>query len=572
VNQTRFCGSSLLWSWAKIRSAHFGALLARQFRLWVRKPKLKYSLPVWFLGIGLLGFGSFLLIESPWAVLQGPDVDIVFIGAALYFFGLGLPLGFWVSWRSRRSPINRWIHFDNLLNLSSLGVIFWIAFDSYDLHDARPYLLFVAANHWLFQFVRFLEAALSSSRLQTEEKDRMRSAIPFPAASQLHHDIEAAELRVFLMGALGLSLIIYVATSSFALDHLGKMMLLSLPLLGLPFHQGLASKILRRSLFHRVYLPRFQHFGQIARIRHLRSHHLGVLASSDLSFSDWWLDPSSVWTESEIQELVASMSRDVAHPICEALHRQFEGSDSKVRISDLRSIPYLGLQVSFRNKEGQLLHVCLGSLNWFQAELHDLSPEGERINSEWLDRQLRTCFLSINRRIVAGFALSTSARKDSDLLFETLRFQRRSLCLLSSSNGAAIQVDEKDFLEVARNLLPVERETQLQHWAERAKEFIELRSTWDPPPSDSAYPIIFGRRSDQVAYDKSICIMGDSLSACSWLFQEAETWSKQNRLAYVLPLIFTAVGATLLLTPGFVTYPAIAGLSYLVWQIQQVKI
>jgi hypothetical protein len=67
-------------------------------------------------------------------------------------------------------------------------------------------LLFVAANHWLFQFVRFLEAALSSSRLQTEEKDRMRSAIPFPAASQLHHDIEAAELRVFLVGALGLSL------------------------------------------------------------------------------------------------------------------------------------------------------------------------------------------------------------------------------------------------------------------------------------------------------------------------------------------------------------------------------
>jgi hypothetical protein len=470
------------------------------------------------------------------------------------------------------NPINRWIHFDNLMNLCSVAVLVWVALDSYTLDEARASLLFVCANHWLIHFFRMCEAGLSSRGFKSEEALRLRSAVRMPAAGQLYQDIEKSEAWIVALGSVMIVSFTVLLSLNFDLGHTTKLSLLAIPLLALPFYQSIASKVLRRSIFHRVYIPRFQHFNEIARIRHIRTHHLGVLAESELQLEDWWLDPSSVWSEEEVEELVASMARDVAHPVCEALHRKFEGFDRKLRISDLTSLPHLGLQVSFRNAEGQLLQVCLGSLNWFQSELHDISPEGLRVNQNWNDQQRRTCFLSINKRIVAGFSFSQLLRSGQSDFFDIIRKQGRSLCLLSSSNSACIQVEEKEFLELAKSKLPVEREVQLQHWRERAPRFIELRSTWDHPPSDEAYPIIFGRRTDRVPFDQSVCILGDSLLSCQWLLDEAEHWTKQHRLSFILPPMFAVGGAVILLTPLYLLFPVISGACFSIWQLRQVKI
>jgi hypothetical protein len=142
-----------------------------------------------------------------------------------------------------------------------------------------------------------------------------------PAAGQLYQDIEKSEAWIVALGSVMIVSFTVLLSLNFDLGHTTKLSLLAIPLLALPFYQSIASKVLRRSIFHRVYIPRFQHFNEIARIRHIRTHHLGVLAESELQLEDWWLDPSSVWSEEEVEELVASMARDVAHPVCEVNSR-----------------------------------------------------------------------------------------------------------------------------------------------------------------------------------------------------------------------------------------------------------
>ncbi len=567
----KFCKSSLLWTWSKFHAAFLGALYLRLLRVWIRKRKLKYSLPIFFFLFGLFGFGSYLLIHSDW----GSELNLAIWGdrplasAIIYLATLGLPMGWWMGWKTRVSVINRWLQFDSFLASLSLAVIIWAGFQSFDLWSLEPYILIVAANHWVFQFLRIIEAAGAKQKTTIEDQKQLKLELPFPMTQDLHREIESSERLTVLLGSLVFITALIAFSSFFDLSYLSKIALLGLAPLALPFRQVLSSKILRRSLAHRVYLPKLHHFEKISKIRHLRSHHLGVFTEANLKFEDWWLDPSSAWTEKEIEELVASLTRDVSHPICEALHARFRESDLHVRLADMESLPHLGLRVSFRNSEGQMLNICLGSLNWFLAELHDLSPEGQREFQSWFDQSKLACFLSINRRVVAGFSFSSQKRLGEVEFFETLRAQKRPICLLSSSNPTAIQISRQQFEEVSLNLLPLEREVQLNHWAERAPSFIELRSTWDQPPSDQAYPIIFGRKPDKVSFENYVCILHESLSSFSWLLNEAESWKGRKQRAYAIPFSLAGLGLGLCFIPALLPRPWLSRLLYFFWDRRQ---
>jgi len=539
----------------------------RLLRIFVKRPRFKFFLPLAFFIFGLVGVGFYALFESPFAPLQIPasmNSTLTFIAIA-YLATLGIPLGLWFGYQARTSPLNRALHFDSFLALVSLALIAWTCAQKHNLQEASPSILWIAANHWIYQALRILEASFMSSKINARSENIVRRELPFPMTKNLHQEIERFELLTMLLGIL-LVVLVLVATWNLT-GNLDPLLLASLGLapLALPFHQAFSSRIVRHALNHRVYLPKLSHFREIAKIRHLRSHNLGVFTNPQVEFDNWWLDPSSVWTEEEIEELVASMTRDVSHPLCEALHRRFQKSDLHVRLADLESLPHLGLRVSFRNKEGQVLNICLGNLNWFLSELHDLSPEGQREFQKWFDESRLTTFLSINRRVVAGFSFHMQKKLGEREFFQTLREQNRPIAMVSSSNASSLRLNASDFKEVAVDLLPVEREVQLKHWAERAPKFIELRSTWDHPASDKSYAIIFGRSPTRVSFENHVCILHESLESCSWLFEEAESWAKQNRNTFIFPLLIGAAGVGLTYGVSILYLPSVIVIAFILW-------
>lgn len=563
----RFCKTSSLWNWTKAPAAYLGAYYLRLLRIFVKRPRFQFFLPLAFFIFGLSGIGFYLLFDSPWAPLQTPeslDSGLVFI-AITYLATLGIPLGLWFGYQARISPLNRILHFDSFLALVSLGLVVWISLEKHDLLDASPAILWIAANHWIYQALRMLEASFMSSKIDARAENIVRRELPFPMTKNLHQEIERFELLTMTLGLLLVGLVLVLTWN--ITDSVNPLLLASLGLapLALPFHQAFSSRIVRHALNHRVYLPKLSHFREISKIRHLRSHNLGVFTHPQVEFDNWWLDPSSVWTEEEIEELVASMTRDVSHPICEALHRRFQKSDLRVRLADLENLPHLGLRVSFRNKEGQILNICLGNLNWFLSELHDLSPEGQREFQKWFEESRLTSFLSINRRVVAGFSFQMQKKLGEKEFFQTLREQSRPICMVSSSNASALRLDASDFKEVAVDLLPVEREVQLKHWSERAPKFIELRSTWDHPASDKSYAIIFGRSPTRVSFENHVCILHESLESCSWLFEEAESWAKQNRNTFIFPIVIGAAGVGLTFGVSALYLPSLIVVAFILW-------
>lgn len=567
----RFCKASSLWNWTKAPAAYLGAYYLRLLRIFVKRPRAKFFLPISFFIFGLAGIVFFVLFESPWAPLQTPaalQFGLVFLAIG-YLATLGIPLGLWFGYQARTTPINRVLHFDSFLALVSMGLVVWTATNKHNLQEASPALLWIAANHWIYQALRLLEASFMSAKIDARAENFVRRELPFPMTKNLHQEIERFELLTMASGILLVGLALALTNHFTETADLLVLASLGLAPMALPFHQAFSSRIVRRALNHRVYLPKLSHFREISKIRHLRSHHLGVFTHPHVEFDNWWLDPSSVWTETEIEELVASMTRDVSHPICEAIHRRFQNNDLRVRLADLESLPHLGLRVSFRNKEGQILNICLGNLNWFLSELHDLSPEGQREFQKWSDESRLTTFLSINRRVVAGFSFTMQKKLGEKEFFQTLQEQDRPVCMVSSSNGSALRMDPSNFKEIAVDLLPAEREVQLKHWAERAPRFIELRSTWDHPSSDQAYAIIFGRSPTRVSFENHVCILHESLQSSSWLFEEAESWTKQNRNTFVFPLVIGAAGLGITYGVSVLYLPSLILVAFILWSTKR---
>ena len=304
----RFCKTSSLWNWTKAPAAYLGAYYLRLLRIFVKRPRAKFFLPLAFFIFGVAGLFFYLLFESPWALLQTPEplhFGLVAI-AITYLSTLGIPFGLWFGYQARTSPINRALHFDSFLALVSLGLLVSTALEKHNLQEATPALLWIAANHWIYQALRMLEASFMSAKIDAQNENIVRRELPFPMTKNLHQEIERFELLTMLVG------IFLVGIAGFLTWHftgtLNPLILASIGLapMALPFHQAFSSRIVRHALNHRVYLPKLSHFREISKIRHLRSHHLGVFTHPQVEFDNWWLDPSSAWTESEIEELAVS--------------------------------------------------------------------------------------------------------------------------------------------------------------------------------------------------------------------------------------------------------------------------
>jgi len=373
--------------------------------------------------------------------------------------------------------------------------------------------------------LRIFEAARLGKNLPEVEVERMQESTLFMSLEKSVAKLLRSERNLTSISAL--IVILIAAGLLFEMNRFPHLSLLAVALLpcSVPFYQWFGSKILRQTAQDKIALPDISLLGPLSKIRHFRCHQHGVFTQADLTLFESWFDPSCGWVESELSAIVGSLTQHSEHPVCISLSQNYcPRKTYPIKLADIENIPYLGLRVNLKDEAGKNLEIQLGNLNWLRLESHDVSKEAERLIESWKAESLSHCFLSLNKRLVAAFAFEQKEKSGLGELFDFIRTERKQIVLMSSSHHSTLAVNALSFDEVSMNLLPLERDLQKQYWADRATQFIELRSNWDKEPNPeekNIFSIVFSENPQEREITDKVYILSRDLNGLRRLIREA---------------------------------------------------
>lgn len=553
-----FCPVTNLWlDTEKARTAHIGASLYRQWRIFKSHPRLRYSLPVFlftFFFLILLGFTYELGLQ--YAFLDGPSIRAFLTATALASLLLVVPLGIRSSLKRRKNFLNRLLFMDGLFSILILvfiGVylhqhrwhIGW-ALNSSEWVEAVALSLVYAA--WLLS--RVLESAILRKKL-------MVFALTDKMSHQLLNNLRPVSQKILGSEKRALFTVLIVLIPSLPVfyflgyppENLVFILALALPA-SLSFYQLSASILVAQAAKNRVLLPNLQSLHELSLFKHLRIHHRGVITETKSQLVGHWIDPSSEFSEPSTFGLVKGLAQHFEHPVSQAISSSLEAETQDIPLSEITSHPYRGLEYLTRKTNGDPMRVFFGNWNWTRLNKHDTSPELLRKIAEWKEADLSISVLSINERVVAAFAVEDCTREDAESFLKEQRSLGKKICLISSNQKLPAPAVQAELTEFKTNLLSIERDLQLKKWEERADKFLELNAFWDPRPKDAAY-IRFCKDGCTPSKAKEIQIFSPRLQAASWLFQVAAAWKRSMKRNSVFSLVLSLVLLGVLALSGF---------------------
>jgi hypothetical protein len=287
---------------------------------------------------------------------------------------------------------------------------------------------------------------------------------------------------------------------------------------------------------------------RLSREKFFRSHYWGTFRKPKIEKVEFLQDPTSAWEERELFELLKSLSDHSIHPCSQALSLQL-ASYSSLRLAT-ENLDHIGLTCSFRCPQGLLHPTFLSHYHWLKAHDHEFSVEMERWYQEALAEQRLVSFLSIDKRIVLGISLETSAIENLNVHLRDLRSHGYRLGLWSSATPSRFHDIAKDLDDFAEGLIPIERETQRLHWNERSKSAVSILSYWDPP-EESPIRVIFQNEARIDILEDEIHFHNQTLGALVKIIAETHRFHRGMRGALYIPVIWMLITFSISFYLGF---------------------
>ncbi|PIR23509.1 MAG: hypothetical protein COV44_02420 [Deltaproteobacteria bacterium CG11_big_fil_rev_8_21_14_0_20_45_16] len=317
--------------------------------------------------------------------------------------------------------------------------------------------------------------------------------------------------------------------------------ILSLALVATPTTWLLASRLLRLSASAKIQIGDFSKLRKFAQTSSIRSHYLGVLAEPELATAKQWYDPSSAWSEQELQAFTKGMAQNSLHPICRAVYRTLPSTEAMdIRLSEIIERPHIGLQTRMRNESGKDLDVILGNPSWMKLQEFDFSPEAQRLLVDEDRLGVQILALAINQRLVGLYFFQAEVKAGAAKEIQELKKMGREIVVISSGASKKLSENSYNLDDLAQNLSPLERKLQKEFWFDRKSEFIELRADWDPEPDAWEYQnvnrICF-RQDLSFSIKDEIQIWGDGVKGLGFLFKELALWEGRLIWAFVIVLL-----------------------------------
>lgn len=550
------------------RSSHLGEDWFRVLRV-SRKRKLKS-----FALISLLS----LLISIPVLLFFLPlperiKLPLLWLDTALLLLVL-VPLSLKSGWSRRNTFGGKVLHLDSLFALATLGVIAssislrgaWS--DSWSTWIEPVLILKISLFGAIWFSLRVLEAWWTQSSLPYREDSRAPdSGIDRPS-------LEKEELRLKLASGV-FSFVVLAGLWFFQVIELQAEWLYAFLLpLGIPFHHWSISRFWHWAREMGVRLQNLNCLRQLGQVKHLTTHQLGVFMDSRLNFQESWYDPSTGWSEEELENIVYDLAHHSSHPICQSLQTNLlPRAQDSIDLSQVERLNHQGLRVHSRSPSGESLLIELGNLQDFILKTYDWSSEAKRRWQDWQGKKRLCCFLAINQRIVAGFSFEMEARPSHQEVFASAKDLGKKFCMISSTASESIQVSTKAFAEVRAGLVALERELTWFYWKERFSDFIELRGPWDPPNEKAKFAIEFvDREEDSSLQVAPVRIFRNHLKSLAWLMDSAEH-REGRQLKLVLLVGGMSLGLSLVSVMTSFALPLVAAsyaLSFLFfsWKVQ----
>ncbi|MBN8554116.1 MAG: hypothetical protein J0L93_01620 [Deltaproteobacteria bacterium] len=433
---------------------------------------------------GWIPFGLLLILVAA-HFFVGDRIDaleqsILGLSVAIILIVL-LPTGIMSAYRAREKFIDRILYFDFILSI--ILIIFCV--ENWAYPDS-PIALAIACFVGFF----WMQMRIGLRKYWQKEtsgffKDKELLWEKFLIPSHKHQRI------LSLLGLVCLGAFAFFCKDNRINFYWTALALCFLPC-ALPYFEWIAQRLLIESEKIGFLCRKFVSFKRLKDFKMLVLHRFGVLTKTNFKVNDHFIDDSDEWSEAEIKELLSLITSTSSHPISKLLTEEFTAKKKTlVSLEHLEQKSHLGITAQFKDLQGRHGTAVLGEMTWHKILQHEIFPENVEKLKKLSEKADILLLLSINRKILAAVAIKVQQRKDAAEALTQLHAKKLHLTLLSSSPFKLEDLPENSFVEMATNLLPIERQNQRKVWMERISPILEVKAFWDENEKPELPSLIF---------------------------------------------------------------------------------
>jgi hypothetical protein len=450
-------GSWILWRWQSRRHSHV--------KWFVRIEGVAF-----FLAAILFAFDQWKPESHEYILLP----SIIFITAlSVYWIWIFICRGIIsqpVSWR-KLINIDTWAGVTAMLGLHSI----FFANDPTQLEI--PQSLFklgiLVFAIYFYILIRGLETAFLKCTLKNSFLDRAHYWLD---RNTIEKSLNGLDFCLFAMGAILVGSFFWI--KGFPPFYRTS---LSLVFLIVPYSQWLMTWTLKCADTHRFSASQYSYFRNLRKFKLFIFHQFGVLTQGKMKIQEQVIDADDEWSKDEIKDILFRMTENSNHPVAALIHEKFRSNKrSLVTIDRVDFKSHLGIQVEFKDLQGRATLGVLGGMTWHKVLQHEIFPETLVKLKDWKEKKYKVVLLSLNRKILAMFALEDPLRENLSSEIEALKASGVYPVMMSSNEDFFECAEGQDpLLERAVNLVPVERHEQKRYWLEREPRALEVVGYWD---------------------------------------------------------------------------------------------
>lgn len=409
-----------------------------------------------------------------------PDTHPYFNPTAIILFAMICI--YWITlmfWWGVRSQVRSWRRLFNIDTwaaatafVAGMTIIFPRDFLQFEIPENPLELAILTACIYGWIFVRWGETEYFRRKLS----DRFhKMELRWYDLNSILQVWKRFDLSLIVTGAL-------LSTLIFVTQHTPSPLLMVAALfpIFLPYSQWIMTWTLYRADQNHFACSDFSFFRNLRKFKLFIFHQFGTLTEGNIKIEDYVIDPDDEWSKDEIKDILFRITENSTHPISLLIHNKFRSNKrSLVTLDKVTVRPHLGIQAEFKDLQGRATSGVLGGMTWHKVLQHEIFPETLARLKGWKEKRNKVVLLSLNRKILAMFAISDPMVEGWAQDIDSFKKSRLYPVLMSSNEDFLETAGDEPFLERAMNLVPVERIEQKRYWLEREAKAIEVVSYWD---------------------------------------------------------------------------------------------